>query len=216
MSDTLLDGRNIMTDPIKRAETRVEVHPFIRDRWSPRAFSEKRVSRELILKLMEAARWAASCSNEQPWRFVVATIDEPEEHAKLVRCLDEGNRRWAPRAPMLMLTFVKEDFTKYKSGNRWCEHDLGLAMGNLTMQAMAEGLVVHNMGGILYDRIREEYAVPEGFHPMTAVAVGYAGDPGTLTTEKYRDEERGPRTRKPLEEVFFRATWGEAWMGERK
>ncbi|MCZ2156445.1 MAG: nitroreductase family protein [Bryobacterales bacterium] len=205
-----------MTNPIKRAATRVEIYPLIRDRWSPRAFSQKRLSRDLILKLMEAARWAASCSNEQPWRFVVASIDEPEAHAKLVRCLDEGNQRWAPHAPLLMLTFVKEDFTKYNSSNRWCEHDLGLAMGNLTMQAMAEGLVVHNMGGILYERIREEYDVPDGFHPMTAVAVGYEGDPGTLTTEKYRREEVSPRVRKPLEEIFFRTTWGEPWVAERE
>lgn len=203
-----------MKNPIKRAHTSVEIYPLIRDRWSPRAFSAKRVAPDQFLKLMEAARWAASCFNEQPWRFLVATIENPEEHAKALACLTEANQEWAKHAPVLMLTVVKSQFTVNGKPNRWCEHDLGLAMGNLTTQASADGLVLHHMAGILPDRIREVYGIPEGFHPMTAVALGYEGDPASLEPEWALKSETEPRTRKPLADLFFHGTWGDPWAGE--
>lgn len=195
----------------KSADTRTEIHPLLRERWSPRAFSSKLVTRDLLLKLMEAARWAASTFNEQPWRFVVATKQDPEDFAKALSCLVDGNQTWAKHAPVLILTFVKETFTHNDKPNRNADHDLGLAVGNLTTQASAEGLVVHQMGGILLDRIREVYGVPEGFHPATAIAVGYQGDPDSLEDEGLRKSELAARTRKPLEQMVFRGQWDQGW-----
>lgn len=195
----------------KTADTRTEIHPLLRERWSPRAFSSKLVTSDLVLKLMEAARWAASSFNEQPWRFVVASKQDPDDFAKALSCLVEANQKWAKHAPVLILTFVKEEFSHNNKPNRCGDHDLGLAVGNLTVQASAEGLVVHQMGGILTDRIREVYGVPEGFHPATAIALGYQGDPDSLEDEGLRQSERAPRKRKPLEEIVFRGQWGQGW-----
>ncbi|MDZ7638681.1 MAG: nitroreductase family protein [Bryobacterales bacterium] len=195
----------------KSATTDAEIHPLIRDRWSPRAFSAKQVTGDLVLKLLEAARWAASSFNEQPWRFLIASKQQPEEFEKALSCLAETNQNWARHASVLMLTFVKEEFSKNGKPNRCGDHDLGLAVGNLTTQATAEGLVLHQMAGILTDRIREVYDVPDGFHPATAIAVGYQGDPQSLEEDWARESEKAPRTRKPLGEIAFQGGWGRAW-----
>jgi nitroreductase len=193
----------------KSAETNTEILPLIRDRWSPRAFSSKQVTRELLQKLLEAAKWAASSFNEQPWRFIVATREDQQGFAKALSCLASGNQEWARHAPVLILTVVKDSFSKNDKPNRCAEHDLGLAMGNLSIQATAEGLVVHQMAGIESDRIRETYGVPNGYHPVTAVAIGYEGDPETLPDGWMKESELAKRSRKPLAEIVFGDTWGQ-------
>lgn len=198
----------------KSAETTVEILPVIRDRWSPRAFSAKQVTNDLLLKLLEAARWAASSFNEQPWRFLVASRQNPDAFAQALSCLAPANQEWAQHAPVLVLTVVKETFTKNGNPNRCAEHDLGLAMGNLSAQATAEGLVLHQMGGIVPDRIRELYRIPEGFHPMTAFAVGYQGDADTLPAGWMKDQELEKRTRKPLRELVFTGSWETPYFQE--
>lgn len=192
----------------KSAVTSIEILPILRDRWSPRAFSSKLVTREQIQTLLEAARWAASSLNEQPWRFLVARKQKPEDFAKALSCLVEKNQLWAKHAPVLILTFVKERLSRNDAPNRCAEHDLGLAVGNLSSQATAEGLYLHQMGGILRDRIREVYEIPEGFSPMTAIAVGYQGDPDTLEDEGHRKSETAERTRKPIAEIAYEGAWG--------
>lgn len=191
----------------KLADTSFPIHDLLSQRWSPRAFTEQPVEPEKIQSLLEAARWASSCFNEQPWRFMVATVNQPTEHDKLLNCLVEGNQVWAKRAPLLLLTFAKMHFDRNGQPNRHAYHDVGLAIGNLVVQATALGLFVHQMAGILPDVIREEYSIPSGYDPVTALAIGYQGDLQTLPDE-LRAHEQAPRSRKVLQEFVFSGTWG--------
>ena len=191
----------------KSANTSIDLLPAIRDRWSPRAFSAKQVTSDLLLKLLEAARWAASSFNEQPWRFLVATRQDPDAFQKALSCLTAANQEWARHAPVLVLTVVKDEFSKNGKPNRCAEHDLGLAMGNLSVQATAEGLVLHQMAGIDQDRIREVYGIPDGYHAVTGIAIGYQGDAEQLPEGWTKESELASRTRKPLQETVFGGGW---------
>ena len=193
----------------KPAITQFPIHDLLRTRWSPRAFSSQPVEREKIQSLFEAARWASSCFNEQPWYFLLATMEHPDVHRQLVDCLVEGNQEWARQAPLLVLTVAKMTFAHNGKPNRHAFHDIGLAVGNLVVQATAQGLVVHQMAGILPDRIRATYAVPEGFEPLTGLAIGYSGDPHILP-EPLRTRELAPRERNPLPSFVFSDTWGQS------
>lgn len=188
-------------------------HPVldvIKNRWSPRAFSERPVEEEKLRQMLEAARWAPSSYNEQPWRFLVATAEQPEAHDRLLECLTAFNQGWAKSAPVLMLTVAKKHFSEHTpaSGkpNRHALHDVGLAMGGLTAQATALGLFVHQMAGIRPDVARQAYGIPEAFEPVAGVAVGYLGNPEALP-EKLRRRERSERTRRPLRESIFARHW---------
>ena len=190
---------------IKRPTLDHPIDPLLAERWSPRAFAPQAVEPEKLRSLFEAVRWSASSANGQPWRFIVATAAEPEFFARLLACLDEGNQIWARQAPVLMITAAK---TTTGSGrpHRLAPYDMGLAAQNLTVQATALGLVVHQMGGFDSAKARAAFSIPEGFEPMTAIALGYVGDPETLP-EKNRNQELAPRTRKPLTEFVFGDTW---------
>lgn len=192
----------------KPADTQHPIHELLSRRWSPRAFAERSVEPEKIQSLLEAARWASSCFNEQPWVFLMASVDEPVEHSQLVNCLAEGNRTWAKRAPLLMMTFAQLNFDHNGKPNHHALHDVGLAVGNLVVQATAMDLVIHQMAGILPEIIRESFAVPSGYEPVTGLAIGYSGDPETLPSD-IREREQAPRSRKQLEEFVFAKTWGE-------
>ena len=191
----------------KPANTDHEIHDLLRRRWSPRAFSDRAVSREDLRRLIEAARWAPSAMNEQPWRLLVATREDSAEFARMLACLVPFNQRWAKNAPVLMLTVAQMAFAKNGKPNPHAWHDVGLAMATLTAQATALGLSVHQMGGIDSGAIRETYRIPEGYEPVTAVAIGYVGDPATLE-EDLAERERAPRSRKPQAEIAFTAKWG--------
>ncbi|MCB9565744.1 MAG: nitroreductase family protein [Myxococcales bacterium] len=190
------------------ANTDLPIHELLRRRYSPRAFAPRAVDEGALTLLFEAARWAASCMNEQPWRFIVATQEEPEAHARLASCLVEGNRRWASAAPVLVLGLGVETFARNGKANPHTWHDLGLALGNLSLQATALGLAVHMMAGVERERAREVYAIPEGVSVITAIAIGYPGDPALLP-EDLEARERAPRVRRPLDEVVFGERFGE-------
>jgi nitroreductase len=192
----------------KPAEPQHPIHELLRRRWSPRAFSSRPIEPEKLRSLLEAARWAASCFNEQPWSFLVATNDNPTEYAQMLHCLVEGNQQWACQAPVLMISVSKQRFDFNGKPNRTAQHDVGLAVENLVIQATALDLWVHQMAGIHLDKIRTTYGIPEGFDPVAGIAIGYAGDPETLP-EKYREQERKPRVRKTLPEFVFGGRWGE-------
>ncbi len=191
----------------KPADTQFHIHELLKRRWSPRAFTDHPVEREKIQSLLEAARWASSCFNEQPWVFIVATTDHPAEYQTLLSCLVEGNQIWAKRAPLLMLTVAKLHFEHNGQVNRHAYHDVGLAVGNLVVQATAMDLAVHQMGGILPDKIRECYALPAGYEAVTGIAIGYQGDPKILA-DPLGERELAPRSRKPLREFVFSGSWG--------
>ena len=191
----------------KPAETAFPIHELLRQRWSPRAFREQAVEPDKVTGLFEAAQWAASCFNEQPWYFIVAARDETSAFAQMLSCLREGNQEWAKRASVLILTLAHSTFTRTGQTNPHAWHDIGLAVGNLVVQATASGLSVHQMAGILPDRIREVYEVPNGYEPVTGLAVGYRGDPASLS-EDLRERELAKRTRKSLHDFVFSGQWG--------
>ena len=191
----------------KPAETHYPIHDLLRRRWSPRAFSDRRVDPAIMRSLLEAARWAPSSYNEQPWSFIVATRDDPVEFGRLLSCLVEGNIQWAQHAPVLMVSVARLYFEDDGKPNRHAFHDVGLAVANLIVQATALGLVVHQMAGIFPDKIRELYGIPEGYEAVAGIALGYPGDPQSLP-EELRKRELAPRERKPLTEFVFSGRWG--------
>ncbi len=192
----------------KPAEATHPIHELLRRRWSPLAFSEQRVEAETLRSLLEAARWAPSSFNEQPWSFIIATKDEPAEFERLLGCLIEFNQQWARKAPVLMLTVASLKFARNQKDNRHAFHDVGLAAANLVVQATSLGLAVHQMAGILPDKAREVYGIPEGYEVVAGIALGYPGDAAKLD-EKLRRREQAPRSRKPLVEFVFTGRWGQ-------
>ena len=193
----------------KRAEAGHPIHELLARRWSPHAFAERTVEREKLASLLEAARWAPSSYNEQPWAFIVATKDEPEEYARLLGCLVEGNQAWAKSAPVLMLSVAKLNFDRGGKPNAHAWHDVGLAAMSLVVQATSLGLWVHQMAGIEPEKARELYGIPEGWQPVAGLALGYYGDASSLP-DRLRQRETAPRSRKPLESFVFSAGWGKA------
>jgi len=191
----------------KPAETHYPIHDLLRRRWSPRTFSDRRVEPDTLRSLLEAARWAPSSYNEQPWSFIVASKDDPVEFGRLLSCLVEGNIQWAQHAPVLMVSVARLTFEDDGKPNRHAFHDVGLAVANLIVQATALGLVVHQMAGIFPDKIRELYGIPEGYEAVAGIALGYPGDPQSLP-EELRKRELAPRERKPLTEFVFSGRWG--------
>ena len=183
------------------------IHDLIAERWSPRAFADRPVEAGKLRQILEAARWAASCFNEQPWSFIMATQDDSETHQKLLECLTEGNRAWAKSAPVLMLSIAKTFFERNHKPNRHGTHDVGLAMGNLSLQATELGLHVHQMAGFDADRARELFKIPAGYDPVAAVAIGYFGDHKDLP-ESLQERELAPRERKALSDFVFAGEWG--------
>jgi len=191
----------------KIAETQAPIHDLIGRRWSARAFSEQPVEPEKLISLFEAARWAASASNEQPWAFLVATQQDPKNFEIMLSVLVDANRGWAKKAPVLILTLAHTQFDKDGRANRHAFHDVGQAVANLSLQATALGLTLHQMGGFNVEAARERFTVPQGWEPVSVIALGYAGDPESLS-EALQQRETARRQRKPLEAFVFSGAWG--------
>ncbi|MCC9601385.1 nitroreductase family protein [Stieleria sp. JC731] len=192
--------------------TRHSVIDSVANRYSAYRFSPKPVPTDLLKQCFEAAAWAASSFNEQPWRFIVATRSDSEDFQKMLSCLMEANQSWAANAGALVLTAYRSKFTQNDNPNRVALHDLGQAAAHFALQATALGLQVHQMGGINLSQIRTEYQIPEPFEPATAIAIGYpdldaATDPNN---QKLQDRERAARVRKPLSELLFQGKWENA------
>jgi len=190
------------------APSDVPIHDLIARRWSPRAFADRLVPAAMLRQLFEAARWAASSSNAQPWLYIVATQEQPEEYKKMLNCLVEFNQGWAKAAPVLAISVAQSRFQQNGEPNRHAQHDVGAASALLALQAAALGLAVHQMGGFDPERARQTYAIPADYEPMAAIAIGYPGDPASLT-EKLRMRETAPRARKPVSEFVFSGAWGQ-------
>ena len=187
------------------------VHDLVRGRWSPRAFSNRTVEYDKLLTMLEATRWAASSFNEQPWSFIVATQDKPAEYDRLLSCLAEANQTWAKTAPVLMLSVAKMHFDHNGKANLHAFHDVGAAVCNLTTQAIALDLFVHQMAGFDPNKARSMFEIPLGWEPVAAIAIGYLGDPQTLP-ESLREKELAPSTRKPLKEIVFTGKWNQSFI----
>ncbi len=192
----------------KLAITQVEIDRLISRRWSPRAFDiNKPVENEKIIALCESARWACSCYNDQPWRFIYWNkFDNPNAYQKAFDCLDGWNQNWVKNAPILFASIASSKFIHNGKPNRWGHYDTGAATINLCLQAFAMGLFAHQMGGFSIEKLRSEFNIPVEFTPMAMIAVGYPALPDNLDDD-YRKLEIKSRERKPLGFNFFKDGW---------
>jgi len=187
--------------------TEHSVHTLLQARWSPYAFdSNKPVDMQDLSSLFEAARWAMSAYNDQPWRYIVANRQTDSAlWEKILASLVEGNRSWAQYAPVLALGLVSQEFEKTGKPNATAMHDLGAASAFLTIEATARGLAVHQMSGILPDVIRSTFPAADSLQPVTALAIGYAGTNDELD-EGIAMRDKRDRSRKPLSEILIQAS----------
>ncbi|MDF1574223.1 MAG: nitroreductase family protein [Bacteroidales bacterium] len=170
-----------------------KVHHLISDRWSPVAFDDQAVDYDKIQLLFEAAKWAPSGRNAQPWRFIIATR-EMSDYKVLLDLLDKPNQVWASTAPLLVLPLAQVISIYKNRPNRLAFYETGMAVGNLLAQATAMGLMVHQMGGYDVDRAKETLVIPTRYEPTAMMAIGYKGDPARLPKKVAAWEER-QRTR---------------------
>ena len=193
----------------KPAATRVPIHDVIANRWSGRAYDATRpVTREQMLALLEAARWAPSCYGDQPWRFVVWDKNtDAASWQQAYECLVPGNQGWARDAPMLLLVCADTLFNHNGQPNRLAQYDTGAAAVSLCLQAQALGLMAHQMGGFDPGKARALAGVPDQYTLMAMVTVGYAADMAQVSAEA-RERELAPRSRRELNELFFAGGWG--------
>lgn len=192
----------------KRAQSSESINDVIASRWSPRAFdADKAVTRERITALLEAARWAPSCYGDEPWRFLVFDkARDPESWHKARACLAEGNQAWATHAPVLMASVADSCFRRNGKPNRWGTYDTGAAAISLCLQATAQGMIAHQMGGFDAARLAESFGIPDAFTPMAMIAIGYEGDPESLP-DGAREAELADRSRQPLDGIAFSGHW---------
>jgi nitroreductase len=185
----------------------MNLHPLIEKRRSLRAMDPaKPVPLDVITRILEAARWAPSSSNAQPWRFVVVTGAEALEKAR--GALRKGNQTWANRAPLLIVVCANPDDDHIADGKPLYLLDCGLATENLILQAIEEGLVVHPMAGWYEEPMREALAIPEPNRVVVVIAIGYPGRLEDLP-EELQQKERAERVRKPLSELVHYDRWGD-------
>ncbi len=190
---------------LKKAPPVEGVLPAIRERWSARSFAEREVSPEALRKVFEAARWAASSGNGQPWRFLVG-LKGSETHQKIAGTLGGANKIWAPKAPVLILGTVLA--VNAKGGpNAYALYDLGAANAYLTLQAAELGMTTHQMAGFDHEAARQALGIPAEYALGTVIALGYQGEPAALGDATLIERETTARTRKPLDEIVF-SEWG--------
>ena len=171
------------------------------------AFSSEPVSEEDLHSLLEAARWAASSYNEQPWRFIVADRHrDPEAFARVLSTLMPGNAAWAAKAPVLIVSVAKTNYSYNGAANRHARYDTGAAVAQLSLEATAHSLGVHQMGGFDADKARTALSIPDGFEPMAVLAIGHPGDPSALHPD-LQARASAPRQRRPLNELVFEGAW---------
>lgn len=192
----------------KDAITETPIHPTLAQRWSGRAFDPNRaVEAKTLIQLFEAARWSPSASNQQPWRLTVWDRNEDfQQWSRAFECLTGFNRTWACHAPLLMLAAAETTSSEGKP-NRWAPYDCGAAMMSLSVEATALGLMVHQMGGFDRQAIQQAFELPESYEPMSVLAVGYQLPEG-LIPKDLEEREFAERTRKPLESLIFKGSWG--------
>lgn len=193
----------------KLAKTKFGIHFLLESRWSPRSFREDAVEKVKLQRVFEAAQWAPSSMNEQPWRFIIGEKGS-ETYSKIFNGLNEKNKRWAGTAPVLIITLAKKNFERNNHDNFHFLYDTGQSVANLSIQAMHEGLYVHQMGGFHFENLKDSFQIPEEFYIVTVIALGYIGKPEVLD-EDLKEREMADRKRKTLKEILFSGSFGEFW-----
>jgi nitroreductase len=190
---------------IKRAPVVDGVLPLIHQRWSPRAFTDRPLTAAELVTLFEAARWAPSSGNGQPWRFLVGHLGD-DTHCKILSALVDFNQSWASHAPVLILGTSLSINPKNRNPNAYALFDLGAATFSITLQAEYMGLTAHQMAGFDHEAARKTLAIPEEYALGSVMALGYQAEPSALANEELKKREVAPRERKPLKEIVF-ASW---------
>lgn len=184
------------------------VMEVIKKRRSRRAYADKMVEPQKIHSLFEAARWAPSSLNEQPWFYIYATRDQESLYNKIFGALKEGNKIWARHAPLLIVSFARKKFIRFDSPNPSARYDLGAANAFLSLQAAHLGLNVHQMAGFDARTLDENLNVPDRFEPVIVMAIGYPGDADTLP-ENLKAREFAPRERYVKQEFVMNKSFEE-------
>ncbi len=192
----------------KTADTKFGLHPVLANRWSPRAFDGRPIENEKIYRMLDAARWSPSASNEQPWRFIIGFKGD-ETYQKLFDTFVEFNQLWTKTAPVLVLCVADTMSTKNPGKpNPTHAYDLGQAVAHLSFQAHADGLHVHQMSGFDMKKAALAFEVPERFKVVSAIALGYIGNPEVLHPN-LKEMELANRERRPLIENVFTEKFGQ-------
>lgn len=192
----------------KSSEFSSPVMDVIRKRRSRRAYSEKAVEPERIRSLFEAARWAPSSFNEQPWFYIYATQDQIDLYNKIFEALNESNKVWARHAPLLVVSLARKNFIRFDSPNPSARYDLGAANAFLSLQAAHLGLNVHQLAGFDADVIVRNLRIPDRYEPVIVMAIGYPGDFENLP-EKLKAREYAPRERYVEQEFVMNTAFPE-------
>ena len=198
----------------RKAITSVPIYDLLARRWSPRAFDASRpVTRQQLTVLLEAGRWAPSCNGDEPWRYLIwDRMRDPQGWQKAFDCLTDSNKKWVKNVPLLMLSCAGSIFGHSGKPNRWGQHDTGAASVSMALQAVALGLIVHQMGGFDAEKARAAFNIPAENTPMAMIAIGYQAAPDILDDET-KAKELKARGRKPLGERFFEGGWGNPVTG---
>ncbi|MCF8262605.1 MAG: nitroreductase family protein [Melioribacteraceae bacterium] len=187
---------------MKDAKTKYKINDLIKKRWSTRNFSVQPIEKEKLYSLLEAARWAPSSMNAQPWRFIIAEKSNEEKFAKVLESLNARNKIWAKNAAVLLVTLTQPNFEKNGKPNKYALHDVGLAIGNLSIQATEHEIYLHQMGGFSAEVLSANFMLPENLEPVSVIALGYKGD-GSALDEMFTDAESSERSRIELEELIL-------------
>jgi len=190
----------------KPAITAYPINNLAKNRWSPRAFLDKPVEREKLVSMFEAARWSPSGGNEQPWNFIIG-MNHDETWEKIFATLNEGNQEWNGHVPVLIMAVGNKISNWDGNISPVFQYDTGQSVAHLSIEAMNQGLHVHQMGGFSEETARQLLEIPDTHHPFTVIAAGYIGDPDSLT-EKLKKRELLPRSRKELKEFVFSGKFG--------
>lgn len=191
----------------KEAKNIYPIHEYLRTRWSARAFTDQPVEKEKLQSLFEAARWSPSMGNEQPWHFI-AGLKADETWQKIFSILDPGNQDWCKNAPVLMISVGRSFQKKTHKDYKLFRYDTGQSVAHMTFEAVHLGLIVHQMAGFSPEKATEIFEIPEEMVPLTAIAVGYLGDPSVLAGLRQYKWELAERERKPFEEFVFSSKFG--------
>jgi nitroreductase len=191
------------------ASSDFDLHPLLRNRFSPRAFLDKSIDRSVLRRIFEAARWSPSCRNDQEWFYIVGIRNEGPDFGRICSILTPKNQEWASRAAVLMILCGRVTFADGTTPNKWHAYDCGQSAAHLTFQAASEGVSVHQMAGFDAQKAISDLSIPQGFVPISAIAMGYEGDVSQLPAD-FAEREKAPRARRPQKEFVFGGTWGKA------
>ncbi|WP_186576569.1 nitroreductase family protein [Aquibacillus kalidii] len=184
------------TEVNKYRQPDYDIDPIFINRWSPRSFLEKEVPEKDLMSVFEAARWAPSSMNKQPWRFILARTNEDRE--KFHSFIMEGNLKWCETAPALAVIISKKEGGSHA-------FDTGTAWGYLALQAAQKGLATHAMGGFHKDKAREVLGIPEEYDLHAVIAIGYQGEKDQLTEDLQEREQ--PSDRRPVKESVMEGSF---------